>query len=118
GGGAGGVEAGEGGSGWRKGARAGGGRNQAASLILGAGYVARSHRWWEDRRWRGHEKEPYPSNEHLEQVKAVGPEALLCELDGVVRENDQFRACAVVQRYGQAGHPARPVVQLLLRYAG
>jgi hypothetical protein len=30
---------------------------------------------------------------------------------------DQFRACAVVHRYGELGHDARPVFDLLLRYA-
>jgi hypothetical protein len=102
---------------WRNVARVGNVRNQAASLMLAAGFVARSHRWSEDRRWRGHEKEPYPLNQHLEQVKAAEPEALLRELDGAIRENDQFRASAVVQRYGEAGRPARPVFDLLLRYA-
>jgi hypothetical protein len=102
---------------WRNVARVGSVRNQAASLMLAAGYVTRGHRWSEDRRYRGHEKEPFPSKQHLEQVKAVEPEALLRELDGAIRENDQFRACAVVQRYGERGHAARPVFDLLLRYA-
>jgi hypothetical protein len=102
---------------WRNVARVGSVRNRAASLILAAGYVPQGHRWSEDRRWRGHEREPYPSKQHLEQVKTTEPEALLRELDGAIRENDQFRACAVVQRYGEAGHPARAVFDLLLGYA-
>lgn len=102
---------------WRNVARVASARNQAAGLMLAAASVARNYRYSDDRHWRGHEKEPYPSKEHLEAVKAVGPEALLRELDGAIRENDQFRASAVVQRYGEAGHPARPVFDLLLRYA-
>jgi hypothetical protein len=41
----------------------------------------------------------------------------LRELDGAIRENDQLQACAIVQRYGELGHPPRPVFDVLLRYA-
>ena len=64
---------------------------------------------------RLHEK-PYPWPEHLEHVTAKDPTALLGELDGAIREKDQARASAVVQRYGEAGHPARAVLDLLLKY--
>jgi hypothetical protein len=102
---------------WRNIGRVSNPRHRAAGLILAAAHVAEGHRWSEDRRYRGHERSPFPLAEHLERVKAVEPPALLRELDGAIRENDQFRACAVVQRYGELGHPPRPVFDLLLRYA-
>jgi hypothetical protein len=86
-------------------------------MILAAGYVSRGHRWSDDRRYRGHEKRPFPLAEHLNRVEAVEAVPLLRDLDGAIRENDQFRACAIMQRYGELGHPARPVFDLLLRYA-
>jgi hypothetical protein len=102
---------------WRNVARVSNARNQAAGLILAAANVAESHRWSEDPRYRGHEKKPFPLPEHLERVKVTETAVLLRELDGAIRENDQFRACALVQRYGELGHSPRPVFDLLLRYA-
>ena len=102
---------------WRNIARVSNARNRAAGLLLAAANVAESHRWSDDRRYRGHEKRPFPLPEHMERVKATEPAVLLCDLDGAVRENDQFRACALVQRYGELGHSPRPVFDLLLRYA-
>jgi hypothetical protein len=102
---------------WRNIARVSNARNRAAGLILAAANVAESHRWSEDVRYRGHEKRPFPLPEHLERVKATEAAVLLRELDAAVRANDQFRACALVQRYGEAGHPPRPVFDVLLRYA-
>lgn len=102
---------------WRNIARVSNARNRAAGLILAAANVAESHRWSDDQRYRGHEKRPFPLPEHLERVKAKDAAVLLRELDGAIRENDQFRACAVVQRYGELSHAPRPVFDLLLRYA-
>jgi hypothetical protein len=102
---------------WRNVARVSSVRNQAASLILAAGYVAKSHRWSEDPRYRGHERRAFPTREHLAQIKTVEPAALLRDLDGAIRENDQLRACAIVQHYSDQGHPTRPVFDVLLRYA-
>ena len=48
---------------------------------------------------------------------ATDPEALLREVDEAIRGNLQARASAVVHRYGQLGHPARPVFELMSRYA-
>jgi hypothetical protein len=42
---------------------------------------------------------------------------LLKELDGAIRENDQMRAAALTQAYGQNKHAARPMFDLLLGYA-
>ena len=60
---------------------------------------------------------PYPFAEHQAEVKAQDPASLLRELEGAIRENNQSRAAAVAQRYGTMGHSARPVFEMLLRYA-
>ena len=41
----------------------------------------------------------------------------MAELDTAIRGNLQAQACNLVNRYGQLGHDARPVFDLLLRYA-
>ena len=43
--------------------------------------------------------------------------ALLKELDVAVRDSLQARASAVVARYGELGHPAEGVFDVLRRYA-
>ncbi len=60
---------------------------------------------------------PYPLTEDRVAIKTQEPAALLRELDGAIRENDQTHAAALVQRYGTSGHAVRPVFDLLLRYA-
>src|SRR5207248_3629368 len=44
-------------------------------------------------------------------------DALLKEAEGAIRDKDQARAAALVQRYGALGLPARPAFDLLLKYA-
>jgi hypothetical protein len=97
---------------WRNIIRVSNARNRAAGLILAAMDAAESYAWF-----AGKAKEPLPRPEHLEAVKAATPEALLRELGGAVRENDQARACAVATRYGELGHAAGPVFDLLRGYA-
>jgi hypothetical protein len=84
-------------------------RSSVVSLVAAAAHVARGGR--DDAR------QPYPLPEHLEAVRAQDPGALLAEADAAIRAQDQLRACAVVQRYGDLGHPSAPVFDLLLRYA-
>ena len=43
-------------------------------------------------------------------------EALLRELDGAIRENNQLRACALVHRYGELGHAQRPLLNVLIKF--
>jgi hypothetical protein len=99
---------------WRNMVRACNRRNAAASLILGAYQVAldRIARGGEFLHW-----EPWPHAEHREQVAQVKAEHLLAETESAIRGNDQARACALVHRCGQLDQPARPVFDLLLRYA-
>jgi hypothetical protein len=94
---------------WRNIARVSNARNTVASLIVGAYHTAgQSGRL---------DKQPRPFPEHLEKVTAKDADALLREAEAAVREKDQARACAVVHRYGELGHPERPVFDLLLKYA-
>jgi hypothetical protein len=102
---------------WRNIARSGPHDHRAAALLLAAANVACSHRPSDDVRYRGHEGYPIPNAEHLEQVAHVAEGDLLRETDAAIRDNNQFRACALVHRQGELGHSARPVFDLLLRYA-
>src|SRR5207249_11860217 len=43
--------------------------------------------------------------------------ALLRETEAAIRAGNQPRACAASHRYGELGHPPRPMFDLLLRYA-
>jgi hypothetical protein len=94
---------------WRNIARVSNHRNAVASLIVGAYHTAGQTGYVN--------KTPYPLANHLSAVRADDPATLLKEADGAIREKDQFRACAVIQRYGELGHSARPVFDLFLRYA-
>ena len=62
-------------------------------------------------------KEPYPLPEHLSEVTATDPAQLLKELDAAIRAKDQFRACAIATKYGEAGGEARPIFDVLLNFA-
>ena len=99
---------------WRNMVRACNRRNAVASLILGAYQVAldRVNRGGDFLHW-----EPRPHADQLEQARRVAPEHLLAEAESAIRGNDQDRACALVHRYGELDRPARPVFDLLLRYA-
>jgi hypothetical protein len=99
---------------WRNMARIGNPRHTAACLILAAYQAARdrSDRGGDFLQW-----EPYPRADAREKVKATDADGLLREAEAAIKEKDQGRACAVVQRYGEQGHPARPVLDLLLRFA-
>jgi hypothetical protein len=99
---------------WRNIVRACDRRNAVASLILGAYEVAldRVARGGDFLHWQ-----PWPHGEHVEQVRGVSAENLLSETEAAIRANDQARAAALVHRYGELDRPARPVFDLLLRYA-
>ncbi len=99
---------------WRNMVRACNRRNAVASLILGAYQVAldRVNRGGDFLHW-----EPYPHVDQLEPASRVAPEHLLAEAESAIRGNDQGRTCALIHRYGELDRPARPVFDLLLRYA-
>lgn len=96
---------------WRNIPRASNQRNAVDSMVVGAYHTATG---------RYHSKineSPYPTDEQLEQITSKDPARLLQQADAAIREKDQVRAAAVIQRYGQLGHAARPVFDLMLGYA-
>jgi len=99
---------------WRNMARVSNARNCFASLILGAYQAAldRTSRGGDFLNWP-----PLPVAWQLREIKATDPDALLREADEAIRGNLQAKAGAVIHRYGELGHPPRPVFDLLLRYA-
>jgi len=103
-----GVHASDAANAWRNIAAASNPRNALASLIVGAYHTAGQ---------AGRLKsEFYPTAEQLATVTATAPDVLLGDLEAAIMEKDQFRACAVVQRYGAQGHAPRAVMDVLLRY--
>jgi hypothetical protein len=99
---------------WRNMAKIANPRNTFACLILGAYQVA------QDRMDRGGDFlswQPLPLATNLDRVKVKEPDELLRELETAVKESLQARACAAVQRYGELGYPARPVFDVLIKYA-
>ena len=104
-----GVHASDSANAWRNIARVSNQRNVVASLIVGAFHTAGQS----DRS----NKEPYPLAEQLADIKADDPSTLLREADAAIRAKDQMRAAALVHRYGQLGHDARPVFDLMLQFA-
>ena len=94
---------------WRNIARVSNARNTFASLIVGAYHTAGPN--------AGLLAQPWPRPEDLEKVDAKDASKLLRNAEAAIKEKDQARAAALVQRYGELGHPARPVFDLLLRHA-
>lgn len=97
---------------WRNLSRVSHGRNAYACLILGAWQIARDCSTREFAKW-----EPVPSKRQVGTLTMKEPDALLKELDAMIRQNMQSHAAAVVQRYASLGHAAEPVFDLLLRFA-
>jgi hypothetical protein len=109
-----GVHASDSANAWRNMASVGSPRNLFACLILGAYQVA------QDRIQGGGDYLNLPSlpiDQPGRQISVTDPDKLLAELDTAIRGNLQAQACNIVSRYGQLGHDARPVFDLLLRYA-
>lgn len=104
-----GVHASDAANAWRNIARVSDPRNAVASLIVGAYHTAGQG--------GGLNKQPYPLPEHLEKISAKDAATLLRETEAAIKEKDQARACALVHRYGELGHPERPAFEVLLRYA-
>jgi hypothetical protein len=104
-----GVHASDAANAWRNIARVSNQRNMAASLIVGAYHTAGQT--------DGLNKHPFPATEALEAIKEANPPELLRATEAAIRDKDQARACALVQRYGQAGFEAQSVFDLLRRYA-
>jgi hypothetical protein len=100
---------------WRNMARVSNARNTFACLILGAYQAAldRTNRGGDFLKWQ-----PLPYGwQHEQMKKQTDLDALLRDADDAIRQNLQARAAALVHRYGEAGGAARPVFDLLLKYA-
>jgi hypothetical protein len=99
---------------WRNMARVANARNTFACLILGAYQASwdRVNRGGDFLKW-----EPLPVKWHLDGIKTEDGQALLREAEDAIRGNLQGRAAAIVHRYGQLGHPERPALDLMLKYA-
>jgi len=99
---------------WRMIAQVDSPRTQAAAVILAGWQVAH------DRVARGgefNEWAPRPYQEDIERIETSDAGELLKQLDGAIREQNQARACALVHRYGEAGHGADAVQDVLLQFA-
>ncbi len=59
----------------------------------------------------------YPTDEHRALVKVSDAKDLLAEAEDAIRHNDQGRATAAIQIYGDRGHAVEPVFGLMLKYA-
>jgi hypothetical protein len=103
-----GVHASDSANAWGNIARVSNPRNTFASLIAGAFHMAGQTSNQHD--------EPYPVAEHRAGIEQTDPAKLLHATDEAIRENNQARACALVDRYGELGHEPQAVFDLLLRY--
>jgi hypothetical protein len=92
---------------WRNIARVSNTRNAVAALIVGAYHTAGQH--------GGQLKEAYHAEE-LEKVKATDAASFLKQTEEAIKAGNQAVAAALVQKYGEAGHPARAVFELLVKY--
>lgn len=99
---------------WRNLSRVSSPTSAVSCLILAAYQLAvdRPGRGGDFLKW-----EAYPRADARERVKDKEPDRLLKIAEDAIRHNEQALACAAVARYGQEGHPERPVFDLLLRYA-
>jgi hypothetical protein len=104
-----GVHASDAANAWRNIARVSNQRNTVASLIVGAYHTAGQS--------QSLNKDAFPLAEQLQKITHQDSAVLLRETEAAIQDKDQARACALVHRYGQLGHSARPVFDLLLRYA-
>jgi hypothetical protein len=103
-----GVHASDSANAWRNIARVTDKRNTLASLIVGAYHTAGQS--------GGQHKQPFPTADQLEKITTRDADKLLRETEAAIKEKDQARACALVHRYGELGHPARAAFDLLLKY--
>jgi hypothetical protein len=104
-----GVHASDAANAWRHISRVSNARNRISSLIVDAFHTAGL--------FNRVTKDPYPFASLLEETRETDGKRLLVLTEEAIKANDQARACAVVQRYGNLKHPARPMFNLLIKYA-
>jgi hypothetical protein len=94
---------------WRNMARVGETRHAVSGLIVAAYHV-------------GVQSSPfktpaYPTDEHRALIKIQDAAGLLAETEDAIRHNDQPRAAAAMQIYGDRGYAVEPVFDVMLKYA-
>jgi hypothetical protein len=94
---------------WRNMARVAAPRHAITGLIVAAYHA-------------GIQSEPftgpmYPTDEHRALVKVATPDGLLAEAEDAIRNNDQGRAAAAIQIYGDRKLDVDAVFHLMLKYA-
>lgn len=104
-----GVHASDAANAWRNIVRVSNPRNIVASLLVGAFHTGGQS----DRSTSA----PYPFANHLEDVRDDTAETMIAKAEEAIRSKEQFRAAAIVKRYGQLGHAERPMFDLMLRFA-
>lgn len=110
-----GVHASDSANAWRNMAAAANTRNLFACLILGAYQVALDRAQASNGNYLN--LAPLPLDQPWKRLKITGADELLGELDTAIRNNLQAQACHVVNHYGELGHDAGPIFELLLKYA-
>lgn len=104
-----GVHASDAANAWRNIARISDSRNLVSSLIVGAfhtgGQSDRSN------------PDPFPFAEQLAEIQQSSAAELLSEAETAIKANEQFRAAAVIAKYGLQGFDAQPVFNMLLKFA-
>ena len=63
------------------------------------------------------EYEPLPHDSDLQKIQSKDAKGLLDVAESAIRKNDQRAAAAAIAIYGEQGHSARPVFDLMLRYS-
>jgi hypothetical protein len=104
-----GVHASDAANAWRNIAKVSNQRNAVASLIVGAYHTAGQN--------GGQLSEAYPQAAHRDLVKSKNPAELLKLTEAAIREQNQKLACALAHQYGELDQPARPLFDVLLKYA-
>ena len=105
-----GVHASDAANAWRNISRVGNRRTKIASLLVGAFHTAGQHGYVTEER--------FPYAEQLETLAAVNDGGkLIVETEAAIKSNDQARACALIDRYGQLALPPEPVFDLMRKYA-
>jgi hypothetical protein len=94
---------------WRNMARISEKRHTVTGLIVAAYHVGVQS--------SAYKTPAYPTDEHRALVKVQDAAGLLAETEDAIRHNDQKRATAAIQIYGDRGFAVDPVYDLMLKYA-
>ena len=99
---------------WRNMARVAESRHAVAGLIVAAFSSRQISPFGKSASF---ESPAYPTEEHRALVDVTHAAELLAETEHAIRNNDQGRATAAIQIYGEKGHAVEPVFDLMLKYA-